>query len=610
MCGLAGYIGTMPPDNSRVALALAGMAHRGPDGTGEFREELPDGRSVVILHTRLSILDTTELAAQPFHFGDTVLSFNGEIFNYRELRDDLCAEGAKFRSDGDTEVLSQLLVREKIDALDRCEGMWAFAFYSRSDRTLILSRDRFGEKPLYLFRTLEGLYFASEIKTLGALAGRKFSLNLEQLRRYLVNGYKSLYKSSATFFQDVEELSPGHCLTVEGDGVIKSRCYWRPNFERQDNSISFLEAVEGTREALSRSVELRLRSDVPLAFCLSGGVDSNALVGIAKNILGADVHGFTILNTDERYEEADLVDHAVREFGIRHTVVPIERKHFLDKLRQLIRIHDAPVYTITYFAHWLLMQAIADEGYKVVLSGTGADELFSGYYDHHNAYLSVMRDTDCYSVALENWERYVRPIVRNPFLKDPDYYTDDQRRREHVYLDAPTFSKNLTTSFCESFHEADYSKDLLRNRMANELMHESVPVILHEDDLNSMSVSIENRSPYLDRSLFDWCQKIPTRHLVRDGRAKAVLRAAVKGLAPNRVIENPRKVGFNAPIFDFLDVNDRSVREAILDDGKIFEIVKRDAIEELVSKPELANSRSKFLFNFVNAKLFLEEFAY
>jgi asparagine synthase (glutamine-hydrolysing) len=124
-----------------------------------------------------------------------------------------------------------------------------------------------------------------------------------------------------------------------------------------------------------------------------------------------------------------------------------------------------------------------------------------------------------------------------------------------------------------------------------------------------MSVSIENRSPYLDRSLFDWCQKIPTRHLVRDGRAKAVLRAAVKGLAPNRVIENPRKVGFNAPIFDFLDVNDRSVREAILDDGKIFEIVKRDAIEELVSKPELANSRSKFLFNFVNAKLFLEEFA-
>ena len=141
------------------------------------------------------------------------------------------------------------------------------------------------------------------------------------------------------------------------------------------------------------------------------------------------------------------------------------------------------------------------------------------------------------------------------------------------------------------------------------MLHESVPVILHEDDLNAMSVSIENRSPFLDRSLFEWCQKIPTRHLIRDGRAKAVLRAAAKGLASDKVIDNPRKVGFNAPIFDFLDVHDPKVREELLDYGKIFDIVKKEAIEELVDSPELPNSRSKFLFNFVNAKIFLEEFA-
>ncbi|MBG05652.1 MAG: hypothetical protein CMM59_16425 [Rhodospirillaceae bacterium] len=220
-----------------------------------------------------------------------------------------------------------------------------------------------------------------------------------------------------------------------------------------------------------------------------------------------------------------------------------------------------------------------------------------------------MKGSGHYQSALENWQRDVQPIVRNPFLRDPDYYADDRDRREHIYLDAPTFANNLNSAFEEKFCETGYCDDLLRNRMANELMHESVPVILHEDDLNAMSVSIENRSPFLDRGLFEWCQEIPTRHLIRDGRAKAVLRAAVKGVAPGPVIDNPRKVGFNAPIFDFLDTRDSNVREEILDHGQIFELVKKDAIEELLDRPELPNSRSKFLFNFVNAKMFLEEFA-
>tara|TARA_B100000676_G_scaffold312715_1_gene388472 strand:+ start:8436 stop:10265 length:1830 start_codon:yes stop_codon:yes gene_type:complete len=609
MCGLAGYIGISPPDESRISLTLAELKHRGPDDFGVLRNKISDGRSVVLLHTRLSILDISDRAAQPFCYRDSVLSFNGEIFNFRELRKNLTARGAQFRSDGDTEVLAQLLTTEGVRALDRCEGMWALAFFSGRDETLLLSRDRFGEKPLYLYRTANGLFFASEIKALSSLSGKKFSPNFKQLERYLVNGYKSLYKTRATFFQDVEELPAGYCLTVSQRGKIKMSPYWQPDFNQQDATITFEDAVKVTRDSLSRSVELRLRSDVPIAFCLSGGVDSNALVGIAKNLLDVDVHGFTIGNTDERYEEAQLVEHAVSHFGIHHSVVPIERKKFLSRLRDLVRMHDAPVYTITYFAHWLLMRSIASKGYKVVISGTGADELFSGYFDHHNAYLSVVREKPNYQLALENWRRNVRPMVRNPFLKDANYFVENRNRREHIYLDAPKLSENLKSSFQEKFDEVEYSEDLLRNRMANELLHESVPVILHEDDLNAMSVSIENRSPFLDRSLFEWCQKIPSRHLIRDGRAKAVLRAAVKGLAPDRVLDNPRKVGFNAPIYDFLDVHDPQVRDELLDSGKIFDIVKKDAIEKLVNCPNLPNSRSKFLFNFVNAKMFLEEFA-
>jgi asparagine synthase (glutamine-hydrolysing) len=145
--------------------------------------------------------------------------------------------------------------------------------------------------------------------------------------------------------------------------------------------------------------------------------------------------------------------------------------------------------------------------------------------------------------------------------------------------------------------------------MANELFHESVPPILHEDDLNAMYFSIENRSPYLDTALFDWCQRIPTRHLVRNGRAKAILRDAVRGLAPDAILDNPRKVGFNAPLFDYLDVRSNEVRAALLADGPIFDLVRRDAIEPMLDRDQLANSESKFLFNFVNARLFLEEFS-
>ncbi len=609
MCGIAGYIGSRPPAEGEIARAQSWMRHRGPDDQGIYRHEFADGHSIILLHTRLSILDVSSRAAQPFRHREKVLCYNGEIFNYRELRQELLCRGLQFQTESDTEVLARWLANDGSDALDSCEGMWAFAFYDEADGSLLLSRDRFGEKPLYLHRTTHGIYFASEVKLLRAMLGREFAPDLAQLTRYLVNGYKSLYKSGSTFFEAIEEFPPGECLQIDASGSEHRFVYWRAGFEQQDPAMSYEAAVSGTRDALRRSVEIRLRSDVPLAFCLSGGVDSNALVGVAKNLLGADVHGFTIVNTDERYEEAELVDHAVAEFGIRHTSVSIDKTKFIERLRRLIRIHDAPVYTITYYAHWLLMEAVAREGYKVVLSGTGADELFSGYYDHHNAYLSVMKGHDGYPEALDNWRRYVAPIVRNPYLSDADYYADNPDRREHIYLDADVFAGNLKSRFNETFEERRYSDDLLRNRMANELMHESVPVILHEDDLNSMSYSIENRSPYLDRGLFDWCQRIPTRHLVQNGRAKSVLRDAVKGIAPDRVIDNPRKVGFNAPVMDFLDLAESDTRCALLDDGKIFEFVRKEAVEELVAAGDLANSRSKFLFNFLNARLFLEEYA-
>ncbi|MEX2195762.1 MAG: asparagine synthase (glutamine-hydrolyzing) [Thermoleophilaceae bacterium] len=611
MCGVAGYVGPAPLEGGRVERTLELMRHRGPQGSGHRRFSTPDGRTVELLHTRLEIIDLYARSNQPLAADGRWIGYNGELYNYVELRRDLEGRGEPFATESDTEVLLRLVGRDGLDALDRCEGMWAFALYDEGSGALHLSRDRFGEKPLYILRDgAGGLYFGSEAKFVAELAGRRLRPDHEHLHRYLVNGYKSLYKQPATFFEDLEELPPGHVLSVGEGGGESLAPYWRPEVGTPDEDMAYEDAVAGARERLIRSVELRLRADVPLAFCMSGGVDSQSLISVAKRVFDYDVHGFTIVNSDERYEEQDMVDYAVAELGVRHTAIPVDTRDFLPRLRTLVRHHDAPVYTITYFAHWMLMQSIAEHGYRISISGTAADELFTGYYDHHLAYLrEVHGEPELHAASLAAWREHVAPVVRNPHLKDPDLFVKDPGFRDHIYLDADEFASHLHVPFNEPFEEARFDgAGLLRTRMLNELFHEAVPVILHEDDLNAMYFSIENRSPFLDRDLFEFSLRIPERHLVQDGRAKAVLRDAMDGIVPPRITENRRKVGFNAPVLDYLDVGDPEVRGWLLGDGEIWEHVRRDAIEGILDLDFLPNSKSKFLFNLVNAKLFLEEF--
>lgn len=611
MCGVAGFVGRERLEPQAVERTLALMRHRGPDDASHRAWDPPGGGRVELLHTRLTIIDLDPRSNQPFRYGDNWLAFNGELYNYLEVRRRLEAGGATFATTSDTEVLAAALATWGPAALDYCEGMWAFASLDESSGRLLLSRDRFGEKPLFMYRDERGLFFGSEAKFVFALMGRTPPVNTRHLQRYLVNGYKSLHKTGETFFEGLEELAPGAVLTIDAEGSEELASYWSVPSRAERAAMSFEQAVAGTRERLIRSVELRLRADVPLAFCMSGGVDSLSLISIARNVFDYDVHGFTIVNSDARYEEQEMVDHAVEQLGVRHTAIPIDTHEFLPRLRTLVRHHDAPVYTITYFVQWLLMQSIHAGGYRVSVSGTAADELFSGYYDHHLAYLYDIRgDAALAERSRRAWAEHVQPVVRNPFLSNPDLFVEDPAFRGHIYLGAEEFATYLTEPFAEPFEERAFTADgLLRNRMLNELFAEAVPVILHEDDLNAMFYSIENRSPFLDRELFEFSRSIPTRHLVRDGMAKAVLRESMRGIAPDRVLDNRRKVGFNAPIHDLLDVHDPSVRAELLEDSPVFELVRRDKLEDLLAKPELPNSESKLLFNIVCAKLFLEEMA-
>lgn len=606
MCGIAGFIGSVEVPASRIQAALAAMGHRGPNHAGHRHWETAAGAHVHLLHTRLSIIDLDPRANQPLGRHGKWLALNGEIYNYRELRRELEARGVNFTTTSDTEVLVEVLARSGWDGLDQCEGMWAFALFDEQTGELGLCRDRFGEKPLYLMQAHGGTYFASETNTLFALAGYRPAPNLHHLRRYLVHGYKALYKYPDSFYQQVVELSRATLRRFAADGrCLGDTSYWK--FRHcPDESMTFEQAVEGVRARLIHAMELRLRADVPLAFCMSSGVDSNALISIAKRCFNHDVYGFTITSADPRYDEVELTRRSARELGVHLTEVPLDQKNFLTRLERLIHRHDAPIYTLSYYVHSLLLNRIADQGYRISISGTAADELFSGYYDHHLLYLATMKAKSGHAQAQAAWERHVKPIVRNPFLQDPDTFVKNPGQREHIFLKEDEFRAFLTEDFVEAFTEETYTPALMRNRMLNELFHESVPQILHEDDLNAMAVSVENRSPFLDRSLFEFALTIPERLLVRDGRAKAILREAVRGIAPDCVVDERRKVGFNAPILELLDLDDPEVMDRLLEDSPIFQILRRDRVTDMLTKRSFPNSDSKFLFSFVCAKLFLE----
>lgn len=603
MCGIAGSFGDDPLDRSRVDQALTHLARRGPDASGMHRAQV--GPAVAnLLHTRLAVIDLNPRANQPFLRDGLALAFNGEIYNYLEIAEQLRARGHVLSTGSDTEVLLEAYRCWGIDCLDRLEGMWAFALLDTHADRLILSRDRFGEKPLFFTRRNGTLYFASEPKAVAALLGSPLEVNSRHIRRYLANGFRSLFKTGDTFHAGLYELPAASVLSITADGREKLWRYWR--LEHAPDRMTAEDAVAGVRDLLRKSLRLRLRADVPLAFCLSGGIDSSALASLAARDLGASVHAFSVIDKDERYDETENIMATVNALGCDHFIVRTSTERFFDRMADLVAYHDAPVPTISYYMHSFLSEAIAGEGCKVAVSGTGADEIFTGYYDHYAFWLAEYADAPDFDGRLAEWRNGYGRWINNPLLQDPLKFHREPGCRDHLFQNRDLFNSFLVEPIDEDFAEENYTGNLLRNRMLNELHHEVVPVILRADDMNSMRVSVENRSPYLDRALVEFGYCIPNNLLIRDGLAKWPLREAVKGVVPEVVRCDSRKRGFNASIDSLIDRSDPRTCERLLASSPIFDLVKRSAVEKFLSKDMSDNSFSKFLFYFVSAKLFLE----
>ena len=603
MCGIAGAISKIDISSERINQTLGLMKNRGPDGS---RSEVIifNNHKIFLLFSRLSIIDLEPRAMQPFSRGALKIITNGELYNHIELRKELNSLGHQFKTKSDTEVMLAAWEQWGESSLDRMEGMWAFALVDIDKQQITLCRDRFGEKPLYVWETSEAYYFGSEPKYLATLAGIKPNINYEQISRFLVNGYKAIYKRPQTFFQNFGEIAPSNYLTFSDNGSSSRARYW--DLKYAPAHMDEKTAVDGVRAHLKNSMKVRLRSDVPVALCLSGGVDSTILSGMAVQDFNENISTFSIIDDDERYNEKENIDAQVSFLGCTNYKIHTSQDNFWDRMSKLIAYHDKPISTLSYYLHSFMSEQISNLGCRVAISGNGADELFAGYYDHYSFWLAEMSSRSNHSKLIADWTNSYGKYVQNPILQNPDIFLHNPAERDHIYLNAEEFSSWLIEPFYEPFTESRYSDNILRNRMLNELKHETIPVILHEDDRNSMFYSVENRSPYLDRNLAEFLFTVPSRHLIKDGFAKYLLRSAGTGYVSETVLWDKRKKGFNAPIDSLINRKDPQTKDRLLCQSPIFDIVKKEKIEGFLQQDMKDNSLSKNLFSFVSVKLFLE----
>ncbi|WP_440938013.1 asparagine synthase (glutamine-hydrolyzing) [Candidatus Pelagibacter sp.] len=607
MCGISGFISQkeLIRENSiRDTLNL--MKLRGPDNAS-FYEKDYQNKKLALLHSRLNIIDLNDRSNQPFIFENFKLIFNGEIYNYLELKKKLKKKYI-FKTDSDTEVLARAYQEYGENCVNYFEGMWAFAIWDERKKELFLSRDPFGEKPLYYYFNSSGFFFGSEIKFIKSLCKKNFTKNRELISKNLFLGYKSLFKKNETFFNEIYNLESGTNLRVNFNLSHKKKKYWSPKIEPNKN-LSKNDAIKGVKYYLTESLKLRLRSDVPLAFCLSGGIDSSALASLASKEFDKKVSTFSIIDNDPRYDERENINLVINDLKCDShlTHLKINKENFFERINKLTYQHDGPIATISYYIHSFLSEEISKQNFKVAISGTGADEIFTGYYDHFLLHLASLKDSSLIKKNLKNWEKYVSPFIRNPNLKNALRYINNEQDRSLVYENDLNVINYSTNKINFIFEEKKFCDELLRNRMLNELFYEVVPVILKHDDLNSMFYSIENRSPYLDKNLLEFVLSVPNKFLIEDGYQKKLLRDSLSGILNDQIRLDRQKKGFNASIKSILDIEKPEVLEYIFDTkSELSEFINLKKLKSDIYNKEIPNHMSKLIFSLIGSKIFLE----
>lgn len=581
MCGIAGVIGynrtAIEPDIlSRLEAALQ---HRGPDGRGflSYRSPgcvqvaqdpcaLPHGH-VGLVHRRLAILDVSAAGWQPMATPDgrAYIIFNGAIYNYRELRDELASCGYTFRSQSDTEVLLQAYMHFGPQVLMRLVGMFAFAILDTQTQSLFLARDAFGVKPLYYTRWRDGFAFASEIKPLLSLPGVRRVVQPERLYSYLRFGVTD--HGDQTLFAGIQQLPAAHYLRLPLDTSVsvEPQRYWATDLD-QLSELSFDQASKTLRELFLNNVRLHLRSDVPVGAALSGGIDSSSIVAAMRHVEGADLalHTFSYVAESSALNEEHWAEMAARHTGaVIHKTRPIPQE-LVDDLPRLIEVQEEPFGSTSIYAQMRVFRAARDAGIKVMLDGQGADELMGGYRPHVAAWLASLLRQGRWRAAWRLLRRApqapgVLPrmlLERAAGLLGVGPCMRFALRLLRSYL----FPPGLQAGWFEA-HEVVakplwqvHGAPLLRDHLHQAFADKSLPMLLRYEDRNSMAFGIESRVPFLTPELVSFVFTLPESYLIStDGTSKCILRHAMRGLAPDPILDRRDKIGFATPEHAWLD---------------------------------------------------------
>ena len=614
MCGIAGYFGNKNFDSNTIQKTLSILLRRGPDDQNYKKYEINESKNLYFFHTRLSIIDLDSRSNQPLEDNLFSIIFNGELYNYLEIKKDLESKGIKFSTLSDTEVILKGYQIYGKDLFNIMEGMWALEIYDKKKKETVISRDRFSEKPLYYYTTKDGLYFSSDVKAIKTLSKDSFAFNNRRLLSGLICGFKSYYKKpEETFFEKIKNLPGGHFAVIDSLFNFTVKKYYSVNTKANLN-LKEDEIIFNTKKLFFNAIRIRLRSDVPSAFCLSGGLDSSSLVSIAAKKFNFKINSFSLIdNNDERYNEKKNIDLVVNDVDANHHEIILENKsNNLDYLTNLIEYKSAPLSTITSYLHSYLQKEISNKGFKVSFSGTAADEIFTGYYDHHLQYLHDVNNTKYFDSSLKNFNKYIKPMIRNKFFQNENLYIHNSNFRKHIFDNFYEFSElinqNLKDEFKFDFQEEKFCENLSLNRRLNELFHENTPIILNEEDSNSMYYSIENRSPFLDSKLIDFMNSVETRHLIKDGYSKNILREISKDYLIDTVRLDREKKGFNSSVQSIFDFEDKDFYETILNkNNKVYDFIDNSKLRKILQKDISKNHYSKFLFSLINLNIFFEK---
>jgi asparagine synthase (glutamine-hydrolysing) len=569
MCGICGVIHHDPLSHVDVT-ALKAMnqriVHRGPDDEGSHVV-----RNVGLAMRRLSIIDVHTGKQPVTNENQTIwLVYNGEIYNHIELKARLEANGHRFRSKSDTETIVHLYEEYGEECVLHLRGMFAFALWDSSKRRLFLARDRLGIKPLYYRQSQQTFLFASEIKALLAHPGVCAELNRAALPEFLAFGYLA---GTRTLFDGIQKLAPGHTAVIEERGKLRIQQYWDPPQERNSESRPTSYYVEGYRDLLRGAVQSHLMSDVPLGVFLSGGIDSSVIAALMSDIRQGPIETFSVGYSEEAYSELPYARLMANHLGSNHHEVRISRKDFFDALPKLIWHEDEPLVWPSSVALYFVAR-LARERVKVVLTGEGSDETLAGYTRY---------PFTLWNARLDRGYRGLMPSGLRGFLRnavaDSDWLpTKVKRKLRHTFLarDGASWASFYFDNFYAAFSEAEQAgllademrptpgqvyRDVLNfwekssGSLLDRLLYTDIKTYLVElcmkQDQMSMAASVESRVPFLDHVLVEFALKIPDSLKTRGLTGKRILKAAMKRLVPDSIL-NRRKMGFPTPYSHWL----------------------------------------------------------